>query len=168
MTKFKTRKKDKQVFPTGEGKEYRKADDYKKSYKSYNPVSQELESKIHSVSDNQSTAYIVQKERWDDTLPNLLTEEGIENHWEGDVLSIDNGRATIAYVDLEGTRWQTCHNWIPLFRIASSYKECLNEAGKDSYYAIPYEDNRGRMNKEKVARRKFETAGFQTDTFEGF
>lgn len=33
MTKFKTRKKDKQIFPTGEGKEYRKTDDYNESAK---------------------------------------------------------------------------------------------------------------------------------------
>ena len=127
----------------------------------------ELESKIFDVS---TTAHIVPKEKWDDTLPELLNEEGIENHWEGNILSIDNGKASLAYVDVLSTRWQVGHNWIPLFRL-KKYNECLEEAGKNSYYAIPENDNRSSktlLRYERSARVKFKKQDFKTNTFEGF
>ena len=115
---------------------------------------------------NELGAKIIPKDDWDDCLPALLEEDGIDYFWDGDVLVIEN-RAEIAYMELYGKVWQTCYEWIPLWRL-HNWSDCMSDflKGDDKFFAIPATDSRD--GDEDKGRAELEDAGFKTDTFEGF
>ena len=112
----------------------------------------------------------LKKEFWDeegDITPKLLTEEKIENHFEGEILSIDNGKAELAYIEIFGRIWFVSYGWIPLYSPYCS-SQCLSKEhmmGKE-YFGTPYGDEQDKN--EKKGRKALEAIGFQTASFEGF
>ena len=118
--------------------------------------------------------YYFNKEFWDEQgiiTPQMLSDEKIENHFEDEVLFVDNGKAEIAYVDIFGVIWFVCFRWIPLY-MPYNISECLNKKlmrGK-KYFATPFGEPLDLKNvkNEKKGRKALESIGFLTSDFEGF
>jgi len=106
---------------------------------------------------------------WDDIAdytPKLLSDEEIENHFDGDILTIDNGNAEIAYVKISGKIWRVCYGWIPLWRMNSCW-DCMSKELKkgNKYFAIPMGDS---DKDEVLGMNALIAIGFETETSEGF
>jgi len=110
------------------------------------------------------------KDWWIDVHKENIKNE-IENHFEDEVLFVDNGKAEIAYVDIFGVIWFVCFRWIPLY-MPYNISECLNKKlmrGK-KYFATPFGEPLDLKNvkNEKKGRKALESIGFLTSDFEGF
>ena len=102
-----------------------------------------------------------------DCLPELLEEEEIENHFDGDILTINNGKAEVAYVKIYDKIWLVCYMWIPLWNYISCWNCMPDDLKKgDEYYASPYDFDED--NNENRGRKALEAIGFAVGDSEGF
>lgn len=110
------------------------------------------------------------KEFWSeqgDITPKYLSEEKIENHFEDEILFVDNGKAELAYIKIFGRIWFVSYRWMPLYNPFCA-SECLSkEHMKDKeFFATPYENEQDQN--EMKGMQALETIGFLIGGNEGF
>ena len=102
-------------------------------------------------------------------IPSVLAHDKIENHFEDDILSIDNGKRELAYVEIYGKWWFVCYKWIPKWgNLDYNIWKCMDEKfmGDHELFSIPIDEYDDEQTKK--GRLALEAIGFETGNVKGF